>query len=156
MSGRYRGESRLLMLAGVILLVAYAYVWLIFFESRVESAAGAAVSVIPTIIGFLALAASGSLPCRFAADEKSLTISTGAVRHRYALGDIAEISCEYRRNTDFMTDVILSITDNGGRKSRFTEIHGVGYTELRYDANAKKPQLMQLCDYVKSVKGAET
>ncbi len=153
-SGKYKGYSRKLFAVSMVLLWIYAYVWLVFIEDLVESAAGAFAAAIPTIFGAAALALHERLPCRFTADEKSFTISAGGIKHSFRIGEVSGISCEYERHGDTQTKVKLTVTDSKGKTARFAEIHNNDIAHLKYDENAEKPQLMRLCEYVNAAKGA--
>ncbi len=152
MNGKYIGCSRGLLIAGIAYTLIYTNGW-VFFEDLTVSAGRAAVTVALMMPGLIGIAIAERLPCRFTADEKSFTIITAGIKHRFRIGELGGISCEYRRHGSDKTRVILTVYESGGETHRFSEIHNADIAHIKYDDNTKKPQLKQLCEYVQRARG---
>ena len=94
-------------------------------------------------------------PCAYDADEKCLTMKKGSSERTFRYRDIKDISCKYIRNESSRAVAELTITDGFGVKNTYRENCNVDMTALLNDPdNTKRPQLFQLCDYVKQAKEA--
>ena len=148
MTGRYKGINRFLELLFTVVFLILLPCGVVFINS------GTAIAVYETAVlalGFAAVAFAGNLPCVFSADEKSLTINTAGVKRSFPIRDIEKIEYKCSRGESVTVAVKLTVTV-GGRKKRFLENARTGIMSRGRAPSDSK--LIQLCDYVNSVKDA--
>ena len=115
----------------------------------------AAVVLIATMcvvlpVGFLL----GNIPCTYSANETSFTITVLGKTHRYRYSEIESISCEYGRTDRYGNAYAeLTVKTRSGKTDFYTENCGMKMHEIMNDPASHKPQLMQLCEYVRAVRG---
>ena len=148
MKGKYKGYCPVLSCIGIVVGMLSA------LPCASGDPATLAIFLLIFTVGMAVFVLSMNAPCRVRAGRRGFTVTVLGVENTFRYDDIKDISCKYC-NTRMGGMIKLYITDSMGEKV-FHEVCGNdNMTELIGDpANANRPQLAQLCDFVKQAKGA--
>ena len=152
MNGKFKSMNTKAVIAVTAVFFGILPLFCLFCQS---DAAIIVVSVVPMLIGTPPLIHYLNLTAAYTADEKGLTIKLGSSEHSYRYGDIEQIGCEYVGSEGGRATAKLTIKDTSGNTFSVVENCPTNVTALLNDpSNTKRPQLFQLCDFVKQAKGA--
>lgn len=149
MRGTYKGYSYGVYYFNVI--VCFMLLPMLFALFKGTAAVVCAVLGIAGGVGLMLFASQ--IPCRFRADETGFTITEMGVENRFEYDNVRSIEFRlvYAR---YGSMIKLTVKDDMGETNFYEPCTAETMNSLLHDPDGKRPQLVRLCEYVQSVKGA--
>ena len=153
MNGKFTGTYSVLAL--FIAVTGSIVIGIGVFGVDKEPLAAVSVILVTICIVIPAGLVLNNIPCEYSANELGFTITMLRKKHRFRYRDIESVTCEYLAPDRYGNAYVeLTVKKRSGETDCFTENCQLQMQDIMNDPNAAKPQLMQLCDYVKQAKEA--